>query len=242
LSTWTIDERFTFQTRVVCHHCGEHFSFNQPSYNKLDKFPASCPKCEGKWGIANKDYRYSKNYWALRAEPLKKKIKEKVKKARKKAREEELEKLEELAELETELDAIGEEEIEAELDAELEELGEEELEKEEVEELTEAGKEKIYKELMQVRGIGKKTAQKIVELGVTSIEELATLEVDMIPETADVSTETLRKWIKNAQKYLKEEEDEEKEEETEEELDDEALEDLDLDLAALDEEGEEDED
>jgi hypothetical protein len=254
-STWTIDDRFTFQTRVVCHHCAEVFRFNQPGYNRLDKFPAACPKCEGKWGIANKDYHYSKNYWTLRAEPLKRKIKERVKKARKKKRKklreeeleemEELEELEELEDLEAELEAIGEEELEA----ELEEIEEEE---EPEEELTKAEKSEIYKELMQVPGIGKKTAEKIVALDITSIEELAEFEVDMIPETADVSTKSLRKWIKNAQKHLEEEEEEidlddlEAEldalgDEEEEEIEDEDLDDLDLDLAELyDEDDEED--
>lgn len=231
-STWTVDDRFTFQTRVSCHHCGEVLRFNQPAYNRLDKFPAACPKCEGNWGISNKDYHYSKNYWALRAEPLKRKITEKVKKVRKKARkkvrEEELEELEELEALEAELEAIGEEEIEAELD---------ELEEGPEEGLPDAEKAEIYKALMLLPGIGKKTAEKIVDLGVTSIEELAALEVDVIPETADVSTKSLRKWIKNAQKHL-EKEMEEEEEEKEEEID---LTDLEAELDAIgDEETEED--
>ncbi|WP_287585666.1 helix-hairpin-helix domain-containing protein [Candidatus Borrarchaeum sp.] len=236
-SEWTIDDRFTFQTRVICHHCGEILSFNQPGYNKLDKFPATCPKCEGNWGIGNKDYHYSKNYWALRAEPLKRKIKEKTKKARKKAVEQELEELEDL---EAELEALGEEEIEAELD----ELVEEELEEVPEERLSEAEIAEISKEFMQLDGIGKKSAEKIISLGVTSIEELATLEVDMVAETADVSTKSLRKWIKNAQKYLEEEEEEGEDEEeidltdleaelealgAEEDLEDEDLEDEDLD-------------
>lgn len=204
-SEWTIDDRFTFQTRVICHHCGEILRFNQPAYNKLDKFPATCPKCEGNWGIGNKDYHYSKNYWALRAEPLKRKIKEKAKKVRKKAVEEELEELEELEDLEAELEALGEEEIEA----ELEELVEEELEEVPEERLSEAEKAAISKELMQLDGIGKKSAEKIISVGVTSIEELATLEVDTVPETADVSIKSLKKWIKNAQKYMEEEEEEE---------------------------------
>ncbi len=140
---------------------------------------------------------------------------------------EELEELEEadLEEMEAELDELEDVELE-ELEAELEEIGAE-VEEEEVvetapeEELIESEKEEIYKELMQVRGIGKKTAQKIVELGVTSIEELAALEVDMIPETAEVATKTLRTWIKNAQKHLEREKKEEKEEETEEITDEE---------------------
>lgn len=216
-NTWTIDDRFTFQTKVICHHCGEILSFNQPGHNKLDKFPATCPKCEGNWGIGNRDYHYCKNYWALRAEPLKRKIKEKTRKARKKADEEELE------DLEAELEALGEEEIEA----ELEELVEEELEEVPEERLSEAEKAEITKELMQLGGIGKKSAEKIISLDVTSIEELATLEVDMVPETADVSTKSLRKWIKNAQKYLEEEEEEG---EDEEEID---LTDLEAELEAL---------
>ena len=228
-STWTIDDRFTFQTKVICHHCGENLRFNQPGYNKLDKFPATCPKCEGNWGIGNKDYHYTKNHWSLRAEPLKRKIKAKTRKARKKEIEEEfeeLEELEDLEDLEAELEALGEEEIEA----ELEELEvEEEKEKEELvevpeEDLTEAEKAEISKEFMQLGGIGKKTAEKIVSLGVTSIEELAELEVDMIPETAEVSTKSLRKWVKSAQKYLEEEE------EDEEEID---LTDLEAELEAL---------
>ncbi|MFX1465605.1 MAG: helix-hairpin-helix domain-containing protein [Promethearchaeota archaeon] len=257
---WTIDDRFTFQTKVTCHHCGEILRFNQPGYNKLDKFPATCPKCEGNWGIGNKDYYYSKNYWALRAEPLKRKIKEKTRKARKKARKkvveeefEELEELEDLEDLEAELEALGEEEIEAELE-ELEEEEEEEEEEEPIEgpeeDLTEAEKAEISKELMQLGGIGKKTAEKIIALGVTSIEDLAELEVDMIPETAEVSTKSLRKWVKSAQKYLEEEEEEEEEEEIdltdlEAELEalgaEEDLEDEDLDLAELYEEEDKDE-
>ncbi|MCK5587445.1 MAG: ribosomal protein L13e [Candidatus Lokiarchaeota archaeon] len=137
----------------------------------------------------------------------------------------ELEEIEEedLEEMEAELDKLEEAELE-ELEAELEEIGaEEEIVVEEApgEELEESKKEEIYKELMQVRGIGKKTAQKIVELGATSIEELAALEVDMMPETADVSTKTVRTWIKNAQKHLEREKKEEKEEETEEITDEE---------------------
>ena len=212
-STWTIDDRFTFQTKVICHHCGENLRFNQPGYNKLDKFPATCPKCEGNWGIGNKDYHYTKNHWSLRAEPLKRKIKAKTRKARKKEIEEEfeeLEELEDLEDLEAELEALGEEEIEAELE-ELEGEEEEELIELPEEDLTESEKAEISKELMQLGGIGKKTAEKIISLGVTSIEELAELEVDMIPETAEVSTKSLRKWVKSAQKYLEEEEEEEEE-------------------------------
>lgn len=145
----------------------------------------------------------------------------------------ELEEIEEedLEEMEAELDKLEEAELDKleeaeleELEAELEEIGaEEEIVVEEApgEELEESKKEEIYKELMQVRGIGKKTAQKIVELGATSIEELAALEVDMMPETADVSTKTVRTWIKNAQKHLEREKKEEKEEETEEITDEE---------------------
>ncbi len=137
----------------------------------------------------------------------------------------ELEEIEEedLEEMEAEMDKLEEAELE-ELEAELEEIGaEEEIVVEEApgEELEESKKEEIYKELMQVRGIGKKTAQKIVELGATSIEELAALEVDMMPETADVSTKTVRTWIKNAQKHLEREKKEEKEEETEDITDEE---------------------
>jgi len=136
--------------------------------------------------------------------------------------EEEEEELEELEELEEEIEELEATEL-TDLEAELEEIGsEEEKEVEEIseDEVTVTEKEEIYKELMQVRGIGKKTAEKIVDLGVTSIEELAALEVDMIPETADISTNSLRNWVKNAQKHLKRESEEiEDEEITDEELD-----------------------
>jgi len=166
--------------------------------------------------------------------------------------EEELEELEEeLEELEEELEELGEleEEIEeleptelTDLEAELEEIGTEEEKK--VEEISEneftvTEKEAIYKELMQVRGIGKKTAEKIVELGVTSIEELAALEVDMIPETADISTSSLRNWIKNAQKHLKRESEEIEDEETEE-ITDEELDKIEAELDELEDLDEED--
>lgn len=141
---------------------------------------------------------------------------------------------EELEEIEAELEEI--EEIE---DEELEEIEAEEeakIETKPEEELTEAEKQEIYKELMQVRGIGQKSAQTIVELGVTSIEELAALEVDILPETADVSTKTLRKWIKDAQKYLKREMEAKKpkKEEESEEITDEELERIEAELDKLD--------
>jgi predicted flap endonuclease-1-like 5' DNA nuclease len=160
------------------------------------------------------------------------------------------EELEELEELEEEIEELEATEL-TDLEAELEEIGtEEEKEVEEIseDEVSVTEKEAIYKELLQVRGIGKKTAEKIVALGVTSVEELAALEVDMIPETADISTSSLRNWIKNAQKHLKRETEERKEEETEEITDEELdkieaeldkLEDLDeeeLDALLLDDE------
>lgn len=132
------------------------------------------------------------------------------------------EELEELEELEDEIEELEATEL-TDLEAELEEIGsEEEKEVEEIseDEVTVTEKEEIYKELLQVRGIGKKTAEKIVALGVTSIEELAALEVDMVPETADVSTNSLRNWVKNAQKHLKRESEEIDDKEiTDEELD-----------------------
>jgi predicted flap endonuclease-1-like 5' DNA nuclease len=148
-------------------------------------------------------------------------------------------------EVEAELDKLEEAELE-DLEAELEKIGveEEELEAEEIkkieeepeEKLTEAEKQEIYKELMQVRGIGQKSAQKLVELGVTSIEELAALEVDITPETEDVSTKTLRKWIKDAQKYLERK----AEEEESEEITDEELERIEAELDELEDLEEED--
>ncbi|MFX1519996.1 MAG: ribosomal protein L13e [Promethearchaeota archaeon] len=160
--------------------------------------------------------------------------------------EEELEEIEEeeIEEVEAELDMLEEAELE-DLEAELEEIGkeeEEELEKikeKPEEELIEAETQEIYKELMQVPGIGQKSAQKIVELGITSIEELAAFEVDMAPEMADVSTKTFRKWIKDAQKYLKREMEKGKEEESEE-LTDEELDKIEAELDELEDLDEED--
>jgi predicted flap endonuclease-1-like 5' DNA nuclease len=119
----------------------------------------------------------------------------------------------ELEEPETELEEIEETE-----ETELEdvEANVEEIEKKQKEILAEAEKIEICDELMQIRGIGQKTAEKLVELSITSIEELATLEVDMIPETVDVSTKSLRNLIKHAQKHLARETKEEKPERIEE--------------------------
>jgi len=63
----------------------------------------------------------------------------------------------------------------------------------------------IYKKLTQLRGIGNKTAEKLVEFGITSIEDIAALEVDMIPETLDISTKSLRTAIKYARKHFERE-------------------------------------
>ncbi|WP_287584440.1 helix-hairpin-helix domain-containing protein [Candidatus Borrarchaeum sp.] len=78
------------------------------------------------------------------------------------------------------------------------------------EELTEAERVEIYKKLTQLRGIGNKTAEKLVEFGITSIEDIAELEVDMIPETLGIATKSLRTAIKNARKHLEREIKEEK--------------------------------
>jgi len=97
----------------------------------------------------------------------------------------------------------------------LQELDTEEVELEQIKKETEEGldeeeKAEIYKLLTQLRGIGQKTAEKLVEFGITSIEDIASLEVDMIPETLDISTKSLRTAIKNARRHLEKEREEEK--------------------------------
>lgn len=92
----------------------------------------------------------------------------------------------------------------------------EKIKKEPEEGLTETEIEEIYKELIQLRGIDRKTAEKLVEFGITTIEDIATLEVDMIPETLDISTKSLRTAIKSARKHLEREIEEEKPEKVDE--------------------------
>ncbi|MFX1519825.1 MAG: helix-hairpin-helix domain-containing protein [Promethearchaeota archaeon] len=127
----------------------------------------------------------------------------------------ELEQLEdvELERSKTELEEIEEaEKLEKTEETELEDIEAkvEDIKEEQEEILAETEKAELCNELMQIRGIGQKTAEKLVELSITSIEELAALEVDMIPETVDLSTKSLRNLIKNAQKHLKKERIEEK--------------------------------
>ena len=88
---------------------------------------------------------------------------------------------------------------------ETEEADVESIKKETEEELTEEESVEIYKKLTQLRGIGNKTAEKLVEFGITSIEDIAALEVDMIPETLGIPTKSLRTAIKNARKHLERE-------------------------------------
>ena len=72
-----------------------------------------------------------------------------------------------------------------------------------------------YKEFTQIRGIGLSSAEEIVEMGITSVEELAALEVEKL-ET-DIPIATVKRWVRNAKKHLGEElEEEELEEELEE--------------------------
>jgi predicted flap endonuclease-1-like 5' DNA nuclease len=97
----------------------------------------------------------------------------------------------------------------------LQELDTKEVESEKIKKETENGlneedKVEIYKKLTQLRGIGQKTAEKLVEFGITSIEDIAELEVDMIPETLDISTKSFRTAIKNARKHLEKEIEDEK--------------------------------
>ncbi|MFX1466214.1 MAG: helix-hairpin-helix domain-containing protein, partial [Promethearchaeota archaeon] len=84
------------------------------------------------------------------------------------------------------------------------------------EEPTEEERLEIYKNLTQLRGIGNKTAEKLVEFGITSVEDIAALEVDMIPETLGIPTKSLRTAIKNARKHLEREIKEKKSEKIEE--------------------------
>jgi predicted flap endonuclease-1-like 5' DNA nuclease len=102
--------------------------------------------------------------------------------------------------------------LEPELDPNESEINEVESQKitlETKEEITESEKIEIYKKLTQLRGIGQKTAEKLVEFGITSIEDIAALEVDMIPETLDITTRSLRTAIKNARKHLEKDKQEE---------------------------------
>jgi len=89
------------------------------------------------------------------------------------------------------------------------EVESEKIKQETEEELTEDERAEIYKILTQLRGIGQKTAEKLVEFGITSIEDIASLEVDMIPETLGISTKSLRTAIKNARKHIEKEIEEE---------------------------------
>jgi len=93
---------------------------------------------------------------------------------------------------------------------ETKEVDVESIKKETEEGTTEEESVEIYKKLTQLRGIGNKTAEKLVEFGITSIEDIAALEVDMIPETLDISTKSLRTAIKNARKHLEREIEEKK--------------------------------
>jgi len=86
-----------------------------------------------------------------------------------------------------------------------EEVELEDIKKETEEGSTEEERVEIFKKLTQLRGIGNKSAEKLVEFGITSIEDIAALEVDMIPETLDISTKSLRTAIKNARKHLERE-------------------------------------
>jgi predicted flap endonuclease-1-like 5' DNA nuclease len=102
--------------------------------------------------------------------------------------------------------------LEPELDLNESEINEIESEKitlETEEELTESEKIEISKKLTLLRGIGQKTAEKLVEFSITSIEDIATLEVDMIPESLDIPTRSLRTAIKNARKHLEKDKQEE---------------------------------
>ncbi|WP_287585472.1 helix-hairpin-helix domain-containing protein [Candidatus Borrarchaeum sp.] len=68
--------------------------------------------------------------------------------------------------------------------------------------LIEVDHAEICKELMKVRGIGQKTAKKLVKLNINSIEELAALKEDKISKTMKVSIKSFNDLIKNARKHL----------------------------------------
>ncbi|MHA2061384.1 MAG: helix-hairpin-helix domain-containing protein, partial [Candidatus Sifarchaeia archaeon] len=71
-----------------------------------------------------------------------------------------------------------------------------------------------YQEFTQIRGIGLSSAETLVEMGITSVEELAALEVEKL-ET-DIPTSTIKRWVRNAKKHLGEDIEELEEEELEE--------------------------
>lgn len=79
--------------------------------------------------------------------------------------------------------------------------------KEEVKAEREIGEEEIVAEAIEelaiLKGLGTAIAKKLTDFGILSLEDLVNMDMDIIAEETGISTERLKKWVKEAKSYLK---------------------------------------
>lgn len=79
--------------------------------------------------------------------------------------------------------------------------------KEEVKPEREIGEEEIVAEAIEelaiLKGLGTAIAKKLTDFGILSLEDLVNMDMGIIAEETGISTERLKKWVKEAKSYLK---------------------------------------